>query len=483
MKAAHTSPDSIAEILRKNIFIAALFIVSTLFFIYQHSRGTAWDFAAYALNARHMFFGAPYFEWYRPPLAPFLLGIFGFAGRAASEYLYIIFVSALFLYAVLQFSKAAQTGAPLMYALLLGPFTIIHGMLAGTELLSLSLLMLFAASLMKKEPRGAIFLSLAALARYPNAAFLPLVLFYREPRKIASAAFLFFLPFIPWLAYNYFEAGSAFTSIADAYALNISYKDYAWQPLNAGSILIALNYLIPLSVAGAAAMLKAQKRREYSGGAIMLAFAAIAAYSAWTIPVKDIRYLFNLMLPLAWLSYFAAARIKKSGMYLAGIFAVFVFAASLFYLSPAFVKNPKDYASAAAFADDCAISSNGWVYLNYEGVPAESAPWQEMLDSRIKSGYRLIFFSDLPDPDYAKNITLLRSFPQIKEAGRYVVLGDKSKCAPRTANLAATYLEKRKEFLLATRNYTEESAPCRVLFGGVADEVCGVMRYGEFKHF
>src|SRR3989338_4415876 len=82
----------------ENKLVSIMFFLSTLFYIYQHYSYLSWDFSAYVLNSRYLFSDGNYFESQRPPLAALIIGTFIFLGKGA-EYLYIIMVSSLFLYA------------------------------------------------------------------------------------------------------------------------------------------------------------------------------------------------------------------------------------------------------------------------------------------------------------------------------------------------------------------------------------------------
>ena len=102
----------------------ASFALSTIFYVVQHYRiGISWDFAVYVMNGK-FFFGAPgYFELGRAPLASLLLGIFSFLG-IYGEYVYIIGVSLLFLYASIRLADALNLDASLFYTLSITPFTL-----------------------------------------------------------------------------------------------------------------------------------------------------------------------------------------------------------------------------------------------------------------------------------------------------------------------------------------------------------------------
>ena len=124
-----------SHFLQKNKLIILLFLSSTSFFLYQHKNYWSWDFSAYLLNAKYWFNDGNYFEWYRPPLTPLLLGILGILNWKLSEYLYIIFVSTLFAFSCLKFEKVFIDKDPtLFYALMLSPFLLSNGLFAGTEL-------------------------------------------------------------------------------------------------------------------------------------------------------------------------------------------------------------------------------------------------------------------------------------------------------------------------------------------------------------
>ena len=92
------------DLFLKNKFIIFLYLASTAFFIYQHTTGLSWDFSVHALNAKYIFDSGYYFEWNRPPLPTFLIGIFSAFGWKAAEYLFIIAVSTLLFFSSLFFA-------------------------------------------------------------------------------------------------------------------------------------------------------------------------------------------------------------------------------------------------------------------------------------------------------------------------------------------------------------------------------------------
>jgi len=60
--------------IKENFLLASLFILSTLFFLIQHYFIFSWDFAAYLMNAKYLFYGGEYFEVYRAPIISLILG-------------------------------------------------------------------------------------------------------------------------------------------------------------------------------------------------------------------------------------------------------------------------------------------------------------------------------------------------------------------------------------------------------------------------
>ena len=119
-----------------------LFLSAIIFFIWQHWVGLSWDFMSYTLNAKYMFNQGAYMEWYRAPFAQFLIGIFSFLTWNIAEYAFIIFVASLHFFACMKFAEKYKMNKLFFYSLSLSPTILLGGLFAGTELLSLSLLML-----------------------------------------------------------------------------------------------------------------------------------------------------------------------------------------------------------------------------------------------------------------------------------------------------------------------------------------------------
>ena len=90
------------EFIEKNKFSVFLFVISSFLFLYQHLN-LGWDFKAYVLNAKYLFYNGAYFETVRPPLVSLLMGFF-LLFKGLSEYLYLFFVSFLFFFSTIKLS-------------------------------------------------------------------------------------------------------------------------------------------------------------------------------------------------------------------------------------------------------------------------------------------------------------------------------------------------------------------------------------------
>ncbi len=421
--------------LKTNRLIASVFFFTTIFYLYQHSTGFSWDFAAYALNAKYVF-GGYYFEWARPPLASFTIALFGFAGWLAAEYLYIIGVSLLHLYSSLRFADAYGIDRKAFYAFSLTPFSIIAAFSVGTELFSVAMLQLFLATL--KEKKSGIMHGLSVLLRYSNLIYIFLFAFQKDLKKTLISITLLSASFLPWLALNFFVAGDPLTGIADYYAINFLFRsmNYAPQGFSVFDILVAWNILIPFFALAVLEMFRRGKTSQNDN--IMLSFLLLTVLSYSLAWFKEPRFLYASSIPLA---YFAA-KIAERGE-IALIFAIISFTTVLFL--PYQLENPNLYKSIASASENCATQSNIWVALNYYGMPTEPFPYMETLNDSVKSGYRIVLLKYVRDPSYATNETFLHSFPVISENDAYIILGNSTLCR-KPGNYNETFLNRQNSY-------------------------------------
>ena len=408
----------------------ALYVLSTLFFVYQHTTGISWDFAVYVLNAKYMFGGGFYFEWERAPLMPFILFLLSFGGYLLAEYLYIIFVSGLFCLACVSLAAKSGLDRDLFYALMLNPFVLNYGLMAGTELLTLSLLMLSMAFIGGR--RSSVFLGLGVLARYTSLAYLPLMLFKRSLREVLLGLALIAVLFAPWLWYNQAVKGHPLYSFVSSYFLNITAKDSVFvEP-----VLARANTLLWVCVILLLLTLWLRCRRGFGEfGYMMLAFTVLSSFTYWGVTVKEIRYLFNLILPAGYFTAYVLGKFTVKRDYarkaLCALIVLMSFTATPFFI--ALYLPPGFYDGVEAVRGDCMVTSNLWPHLNYLGVQTQPNPWQDEIRGSIGEGRRVLLYMSpkVAEPDYRFNRTFIETLPVIEENQNYILLGDGGKCAPK----------------------------------------------------
>lgn len=425
--------------LKTNRLISFVFLLTVAFYLYQHSTGFSWDFAAYVMNAKYVF-GGYYFEWARPPLAALAMTMFSFAGWLAAEHIYIIGVSLLHLYSSLRLADAYGLDRKSFYVFSLTPFSIITAFSVGTELFSVALLQLFLAAL--KDKKSGMAYGLSVLLRYSNLIYVFLFAFQKDLKKTLVSIAVAFAVFLPWLALNLYVTGDMLTGVADYYAVNFLFRsmNYAPQGFNVFDILVAWNILIPFFILAVLEMFRREKTSQTDN--IMLSFLFLTLLSYLLAVFKDPRFLYASSIPLA---YFAAKIAPKKCL----IFAAISFTAVLFM--PYQLESPDLYKHIAAASENCAAQSNIWVALNYYGRPSEPFPYAEGLNDSVKSGYRIVLLKYVRDPSYATNETFLRSFPIIEENDAYIILGNSTLCR-KPGSYNETFLNRQNSYYEKYRN-------------------------------
>ena len=473
----------------KNRYLLILFVLSTSFFIYQHSVNLSWDFAAYVSNAEYWLGNSNYYEPYRPPLMPLALGILSFFGWTAAEYLFILLCSALFLYSSTKLAESLKINPILFYLFSLSPFALFHGLINGTELLSLSLLELFIILLLKNKNYSGLFLGLAALTRYNFLIFLPLILLSRDIRGVCKNMLSFILPFIPWGIYNFYAYGNFLASFADIYAIGFKFREYLPNALNWLNFLNVISFLLPLFIIGLF------RRKNFTDDKkvtwIMGIILFLTIYQFYTTPYKVVRYLFPLVLPVAYFSVQGAGLIRKKSK------KVFIFIlASLIILNVIYLTiasthtintSKEEYMDSIAILkekgiSECRILSNGWVILNYLGKTSEVYPRKELIQKTIDEGNFIILFRSIEDPAWTKNKALIASFSKIYESDRFFILGKLENCN-QELKVDKLYVEETKEEVELIYNYTINTNPCFTIFENkeLLEKICNFINYGKFK--
>ena len=476
--------------------VYASFVLSTMFYIIQHYRvGISWDFAVYVMNGK-FFFGAPeYFELGRAPLTSLLLGIFSFLG-IYGEYVYIIGVSLLFLYASIRLADALNLDASLFYTLSITPFTLMYGTFAGTELLSLALIELGVASIIEGRVAGH-WLALASLVRYPNIPVILLLLGYLNFRKSIQNSAVFAAVWIPWLLYNRLFFDNLFASLANTYLLNIASRANAQYYFSLMEFLLTMNITLLLLVVGILLPLYegmhtllrkgnlTMAKRDVMSFALVALLLILPLTSMITMPVKIPRYLFILIAPsvvffLKGVQKKRFANKKNMALLLAALLIInCIFAFSHLIRSNA--DDPERYKTAARIAvsspvKNCSFMSDEWVPLNAVGFSARPIPpYRKNYEYFLDKGYAYLifysyeeFYAKLPPnsialrDEYLISNEILKTAPVIYSDASFMLIGDPKKCRGREMQYVNIYLDWYQENM----RLNESLNACDVLFSG-----------------
>jgi hypothetical protein len=440
--------NNIINFFKFNKYIIIFFLISTFVFLYQHFVSLSWDFSSYVLNAKYLFYQGNYFETLRAPLTPIILALFLIFGRLG-EFLYIIFVSILFFYSSLKLSDLISERCfksfdkyllrIIFYFFSLNLFVLRFGLVNGTELLSLALFELFLFNLIQGKVSGH-YLALAFLTRYSFLIYAPLLLFNKNYKKILTNIGLFLIITFPWFLFNYLKFGNWFTSIIDAYANNIYLRGYLYTSLNFKEIFTLINWYLPFFILGvifAIYYLYKNKKNWFKKNILHILFIFIFILTIWDyskIPLKQIRYLFNLVLPIAYFSSIGLFVIikrknRKFKRIIVWILFIILILMSLFFIGEINKKinhDAKFFESAQDIKDlgieDCAIDSHLWVLINYftnNVYPMES------IQSSVYNNKIVLIFYDEHTIDDSFNQSNLDMYNKLHETDKYVFLTKK----------------------------------------------------------
>ncbi len=494
-----------------------LFILATAYFLFQHQAALSWDFSSYVENAKYWFSDGTYLEPLRPPLMPFILGILSIFGFSMAEYIYIIIISALFMHSSAKLGEALRFDKVAFYAVSLNAYVLISGLYNGTELLSVALLELSIAAIIKREAISGLYLGLSALARYTGLGLFPVLVLLGNPKKIVKSIILFSIPVGIWFLYNYIKFGNFFTSIADQYANNILYRDYLIQPANPLHFLAVLNIFAPFFVIGLVAGLYSLAQYIYKGREnirsclksafdnrkgemIMLTLLIFSVISYLNIPMKDPRYLFTMNVPVIYYSYlgvrYAARKIGKKTAALAIVMFLLSFSLVIVaeitrmdgkpLIKELYYDTPDIYLDAIgtlkdAGLEDCSLMSNAWVLMNYLGQPSEPSTRREFVEEDIENGKIMLLFFTIGEPDYVQDRQFIESLPIIYQDSSYVIIGKKGACLPQEV-VDITYLEDLRRIVYRRDSMTINTNPCIILFGNapLLEKSCNLINLNGF---
>ena len=396
------------QVLSSRKLLTSYFVAVTALMLFQHSMGWNWDFSVYSLNAQYLFQDGIYMEWLRPPMVPAILGLLQFVfPTALSEYVYIVLTSTFFLYSCKRLCDSHDLDLTPVYILFFSPVAVFFASLNGSELLFTCFLALFLADF--RESKAGLWMALAILTRYTGFILLPLALLQRKPSKIVKTFILSFVVVLPWLAFNYFTLGHPLASVASNFALNSVERGISevFNPINLFVMtgiasLGTLNYL---------------KDVEFSfQDRILLALSALIILRQFATGMKEIRYLFDLSIPVALLGWKGFRELdidlERSLVLLAGIYLIVSAAGIAIYTAN---HSPEFYSQVASDTGDCLTVSNQWAQLSYTGTPTGPMDFRTE-EQYLEADYKIVSF----------------------EEGNYTIRGDEC----REGKFNSTYVER-----------------------------------------
>jgi len=124
------------------------------------------------------------------------------------------------------------------------------------------------------------------------------------------------------------------------------------------------------------------------------------------------------------------------------------------------------YEDSLTGLDECAVSSNVWVHVNYLGKPSIPFPAENLVEDYINEGYRVILFKGVSEPAYVNSPELLEKYSFIENTTSYVILGNENECKdPAEVKYDLSYLDRLDNEIFAMHGYHIDKSNYYVMFG------------------
>jgi hypothetical protein len=202
----------------------------------------------------------------------------------------------------------------------------------------------------------------------------------------------------------------------------------------------------------------------------ILLFFALFSYSK--IPIKEPRYLFNLVLPTFYFSYIGLDYIVNGKnlkrLIILSLILFTISSSILFSDLPSREYSKINYYYSALNKlnqlnlSSCSVMSNSWVILNYFARPSLPFPRFELIHKSIEEGQIIVLFKHIREPDYIQQDLFIKSLPIIYEDEDYIIIGQ-DKCLPITT-FDSSYLQQLDDFIFSSFGYNINQNPCFILF-------------------
>ena len=415
-----------------------VFLVSTGLMLWQHTMGWNWDFNVYSMNAEYLFHAGNYIEWQRPIVAPLILGLLQFVfSRSISEFVFVVLSNSFFYWAAYRASKAIDVDFESFYILLMSPMAIFIGNFHGTEMLSLSFVMLFFSELY--TARSGLWMSLAFLTRNANFILIPFGLLDKKWKRTIKRYSLAAFPVVLWLAFNWVMLGDPFSAVANRIAINLydnpfvfPIKPLAFLKVPGLSLLFIGAYLV-------------KKRQSISLrnleklDVMLIVYSSYVIFKYLTVDLRQTRFLYPLVFTSAYFAVKAYRNLDISKRVITGAMILNLILAG-FIVSDTPVSQPGGFQRATEYIDGCKAESDVWPQMAYAGAPAAKPLEPKLTEQRIENGWRAVFFN--PEK-YFENTSVDQDLPVIEKNPSYVVYGTERCIDSHVIN--STYLEKKRK--------------------------------------
>ncbi|MEM4396474.1 MAG: hypothetical protein QXR30_02360 [Candidatus Woesearchaeota archaeon] len=283
------------------------------------------DFKVYILNGEFLmnkYFkaGLPnfwYFEPQRPLLVPMILGFIEmffnifihqpFILRTLAIFIFYLINILIFIYALNSFSKSFKVNRILLFSFMISSYFLSYSLLEGTEMLSLSFLILALAKLIERKNSG-IFFALAMLTRFDFLIFFPFIfssLFFPNEKNEKTKRFFsdlssFLGIFLIYGLYTFLIYKIPFLPIIDSFFFSSYLQEYLFQKLSFAQFSSIAIFFFPSLISIVLLPLIQKKKFFNEKNNIMLILFIIVIAKFYFTPFKIERYFFPLVLPCSY---------------------------------------------------------------------------------------------------------------------------------------------------------------------------------------
>jgi hypothetical protein len=225
---------------------------------------------------------------------------------------------------------------------------------------------------------------------------------------------------------------------------------------------------------------------------IVLFTLALTLYQYYKIPIKDVRYIFPLVMPISYFSVIATTKIRKKSKIVFKLLVVSVIILNLTTSTIILIYNvlqnesQERYLAAVEVMEDlgiinCRLFTNEWPRINYVGKTAENYPRENMVQNEIDNGNFILMFKSPKEPIWLKDESFVKQLPTVYENKDFVLFGNLEKCNPEEKP-NYTYLQLLNRYMEFTYNETINTEPCFVIFENhrVLEKFCNLVNMRGF---